>query len=300
MSEAIKPSSDAITPFKVDIPQAELDSLKSRLANTRWPEREVVADWSQGIPLAYTQELAAYWAEDYDWRRWERKLNSWDQFTTEIDGATIHFLHIKSPHPNALPLVITHGWPGSIVEFHKVIEPLTNPDNPEHAFHLVVPSIPGYGFSGKPTAAGTSAEEVGKLWGSLMARLGYDRYVAQGGDWGALITQCMGITETAHCAAIHVTLAMGARPILPEPGSGVELSDAARRTIERLQFYRDWDSGYSKQQATRPQTLGYGLVDSPAGQHRERPNRLCRVSRRDRSTGTGVGRGQLHEHRALV
>jgi pimeloyl-ACP methyl ester carboxylesterase len=254
--------SDAVTPFTVEIPQSQLDDLKARIENTRWPEAETVDDWSQGIPLDYTRELARYWAEEYDWQRWESKLNSWDQFTTEIDGVDIHFLHIKSPHENAVPMVITHGWPGSIVEFYKVIEPLTQPDNPEHAFHLVVPTIPGYGFSGKPTSPGTSAEEVGKMWGKLMARLGYDRYVAQGGDWGALITQCMGITETEHCAAIHTNM-----PLAPPDEEGMQdMTDFEIKALEGMGHYQQWDSGYSKQQATRPQTLGYGLADSPVGQ----------------------------------
>lgn len=254
--------SDAITPFTVDIPQQALDDLTARIANTRWPEQELVDDWSQGIPLAYTRELATYWAQDYDWRRWEKTLNGWDQFTTDIDGVSIHFLHIKSPHANALPMVITHGWPGSIVEFHKVIEPLTNPENPDHAFHLVVPSIPGYGFSGKPANTGTSAEQVGKMWGQLMARLGYERYVAQGGDWGAMITQCMGTTETEHCAAIHVNM-----PLCPPDEEGMkDMTEFELEALNGMAHYNQWDSGYSKQQSTRPQTLGYGLADSPVGQ----------------------------------
>ena len=254
--------SDAITPFTVDIPQSELDDLKTRIANTRWPEKEVVDDWSQGMPLAYTKELAKYWAEEYDWRHWESKLNSWEQFVTNIDGIDIHFLHVKSPHDNARPMVITHGWPGSIVEFHKVIEPLTNPDNPEDAFHLVIPSIPGFGFSGKPGAAGTSAETIGKIWGKLMARLGYERYIAQGGDWGALITQCMGTSETEHCAAIHINM-----PLCPPDEEGMQdMTDFEIKALEGMGHYDKWDSGYSKQQGTRPQTLGYGLADSPVGQ----------------------------------
>lgn len=249
-------------PFTVDIPQQALDDLTARIANTRWPEQELVDDWSQGIPLAYTRELATYWAQDYDWRRWEKTLNGWDQFTTDIDGVSIHFLHIKSPHANALPMVITHGWPGSIVEFHKVIEPLTNPENPDHAFHLVVPSIPGYGFSGKPANTGTSAEQVGKMWGQLMARLGYERYVAQGGDWGAMITQCMGTTETEHCAAIHVNM-----PLCPPDEEGMkDMTEFELEALNGMAHYNQWDSGYSKQQSTRPQTLGYGLADSPVGQ----------------------------------
>jgi pimeloyl-ACP methyl ester carboxylesterase len=258
--------SDVITPFRVDIPQSQLDDLKARINNTRWPEKETVSDWSQGIPLAYAQELATYWAQDYDWRRWENTLNAWDQFTTTIDRIDIHFLHVKSPHENAQPMVMTHGWPGSIVEFHKVIGPLTDPTahggDAADAFHLVIPSIPGYGFSGKPTEAGTSAEQIGKMWGQLMARLGYERYVAQGGDWGALITQSMGQSETEHCAAIHINM-----PICPPDESGMQdMTEFELAALTSMGEYDQWDSGYSKQQSTRPQTLGYGLADSATGQ----------------------------------
>jgi len=253
---------DAVTPFRVDIPRAELDDLKARIARTRWPEKEAVDDWSQGMPLAYTRELADYWARKYDWRRWEARLNGWDQFTTEIEGIDIHFLHVRSPHADALPMVITHGWPGSIVEFHKIIEPLADPADPAQAFHLVIPTIPGYGFSGKPASAGIDAAEVGRMWGTLMARLGYDRYVAQGGDWGALITQSMGVTETRHCAGIHVNM-----PICPPDEEGMkDMTEMEAAALESMAYYEEWDSGYSKQQSTRPQTLGYALADSPVGQ----------------------------------
>ncbi len=259
-----------IRPFTIDVSDALLDDLRSRLRNTRWPERELVDDWSQGTPLAYIQEVCEYWAEQYDWRASEAKLNRFDQYVTEIDGLDIHFVHHRSPHPDATPLILTHGWPGSIVEFHKVIEPLSDPTrhggDASDAFHVIAPSLPGYGFSGKPTVTGWGVDKIAVTFAELMARLGYDRYVAQGGDWGSGVTTALGALDAEHCAAIHITLAMGARPILPEPGSGIELSDAAQRTLERIQFYRDWDSGYSKQQATRPQTVGYGLADSPAGQ----------------------------------
>jgi pimeloyl-ACP methyl ester carboxylesterase len=259
-----------IRPFTIDVSDALLEDLRSRLRNTRWPERELVDDWSQGTPLAYVQEVCAYWAEQYDWRSREAALNRFDQYVTEIDGVEIHFVHHKSPHPDATPLILTHGWPGSIVEFHKVIEPLTDPTRhggeAADAFHVIAPSLPGYGFSGKPTVTGWGVDKIATTFATLMARLGYSRYVAQGGDWGSGVTTALGALDAEHCAAIHVTLAMGARPKLPEPGSGVEISDAAQRALERLQFYREWDSGYSKQQATRPQTVGYGLVDSPAGQ----------------------------------
>ena len=255
-----------ITPFKVDIAEAQLEDLRNRLDNTRWPEREAVSDWSQGIPLSYTRELAEYWRNDYNWRRWETKLNGWDQFTTEISGLDIHFLHVRSPHENALPMVVTHGWPGSIVEFHKIIEPLTNPvahgGKAEDAFHLVVPTLPGYGFSGKPSSQGTGVEQIGHMWGELMARLGYRRYVAQGGDWGSAVTHSIGQSQTEHCAAIHINMPV----VAPAEDTMDNLSEQEQAALESIGHYDRWDSGYSKQQSTRPQTLGYGLADSPVGQ----------------------------------
>ena len=256
----------AVKSFTVDIAQSQLDDLQLRLSHTRWPEKETVEDWNQGIPLSYTKELAQYWAEEYDWRRFERKLNEWPQFITEIDGIDIHFIHCKSPHENALPLIISHGWPGSVVEFHKVIDALVNPTahggSAEDAFHVVAPSLPGYGFSGKPTKTGTSVVQIGSMWGKLMARLGYDRYVAQGGDWGSMITQSMGQTQTQHCAGIHINMPI----VAPDPETMNDLTPQEISALEGISFYNDWDSGYSKQQSTRPQTLGYGLADSPVGQ----------------------------------
>jgi pimeloyl-ACP methyl ester carboxylesterase len=253
---------DAISPASIDIEGDALDDLKQRLGNTRWPEEEVVEDWSQGIPLAYTQELARYWEYQYDWKRWEAKLNKCNPCSTVIDGLDIFFLHVQSPYPDALPMIMTHGWPGSIVEFHKVIEPLTRPDDPADAFHLVIPCLPGYGFSGKPKAAGVGAEVIGKMWGTLMARLGYQRYVAQGGDWGSMVTHCMGASETDHCAGIHVNM--------PIVAAGEEdlanLTEFEQQALAAMDHYSKWDSGYSKQQSTRPQTLAYGLADSPVGQ----------------------------------
>ncbi len=257
-------SSD-VRPFTIDVSDELLDDLRSRLRNTRWPERELVDDWSQGTPLAYVREVCDYWAEQYDWRASETALNRFDQFVTTIDGLDLHFVHQRSPHPDATPLLLTHGWPGSIVEFHKVIDPLTNPTahggEAADAFHVIAPSLPGYGFSGKPTVTGWGVDKIATTFAELMARIGYDRYVAQGGDWGSGVTTALGALDAEHCAAIHITLAMGALPNLDG-----ELSDAAMKTLGRLKYYSDWDSGYSKQQATRPQTVGYGLVDSPAGQ----------------------------------
>lgn len=243
-----------IRPFRIAVPNGDLDDLRERLHRTRWPERECVDDWSQGIPLDYTRDLAAYWADGYDWRAREARLNEFDQFVTEIDGLDIHFIHQRSPKADALPLVITHGWPGSIVEFSKVIEPLTED------FHLVCPTLPGYGFSGKPTAAGWNIERIARAWDTLMRRLGYHRYGAQGGDWGSVVTTQIGRNGNG-CIAIHTNMPIG-RPAGPVDQPTPEEAEALRA----LAHYQKWDSGYSKQQSTRPQTLGYGLADSPVGQ----------------------------------
>lgn len=255
-----------ITPFVVAIDEAELEELRRRILQTRWPDQQTCGGWDQGVPLAYARELADYWANGYDWRRWEDKLNQWPQFRTAIDGIDIHFIHRRSPHDNALPLIISHGWPGSVVEFHKIIEPLAEPEKyggaAEDAFHVVVPSLPGYAFSGKPTATGTSVEAIGRMWGKLMARLGYDRYVAQGGDWGSIITQSMGITETEHCAAIHTNMPL----VTPDPDTMDNLTEREQSALDGMAYYGASDSGYSKIQSTRPQTIGYPLADSPVGQ----------------------------------
>ena len=254
-----------VEPFRIAVPDDDLVDLRDRLHRTRWPERECVNDWSQGIPLAYTRELAGHWADVYDWRAREAALNRFDQFMTEIDGLDIHFIHQRSPHAHALPLIITHGWPGSIAEFHKVIEPLTDPTahggQAEDAFHVVCPSLPGYGFSGKPTSTGWGVGKVAEAWETLMTRLGYDRYGAQGGDWGAAVTTAIG-HNLGHCIAIHVNM-----PIALPPAEGLDNPSAEeQRALAAWAHYEEWDSGYSKQQSTRPQTLGYGLVDSPVGQ----------------------------------
>ncbi|TPG33811.1 epoxide hydrolase family protein [Mycolicibacterium hodleri] len=254
-----------VEPFRIDVPDDVLADLRRRLANTRWPEPECVDDWSQGIPLAYARELAAYWGNDYDWRPREAALNRFDQFTTEIDGLSIHFVHQRSRHPDALPLVITHGWPGSIVEFHKVIAPLTDPTahggRAQDAFHVVCPSLPGYGFSGKPTSTGWNTNRIAQAWETLMVRLGYDRYGAQGGDWGAAVTTDIG-RNIGHCIGIHTNMPSGR----PPTGAVEKPTDEEKTALAALKHYRDVDSGYFKQQATRPQTLGYGLVDSPVAQ----------------------------------
>jgi pimeloyl-ACP methyl ester carboxylesterase len=256
----------AIEPFRIQATNAQLDDLRRRLRATRWPDRETVDDWSQGIPLAYVQDVCAFWADKYDWPAREARLNRFPQFRTPIDGLGIHFLHVRSPHADALPLVISHGWPGSIVEFHKVIEPLANPTQhggeARDAFHVVCPSLPGYGFSDKPTRAGWKVERIASAWSELMQRLGYARYVAQGGDWGAMVTTAIGLQDAAHCAGIHLNMPIAT----PDPATMNELSDAEKAALASMQHYERWDSGYSKQQSTRPQTLGYGLSDSPAGQ----------------------------------
>jgi len=255
----------AVSPFRIAVPDAVLTDLKSRLRNTRWPEAEVVDDWSQGAPLKWIKDVCGYWAEQYDWRKREAALNRFAQFTTDIDGLGIHFIHARSPHPQAMPLIITHGWPGSVVEFHKVIEPLVDPvahgGSAADAFHVVCPSLPGFGFSAKPMAAGWGVDRIAKTWAVLMDRLGYARYGAQGGDWGSAVTTALGAQDPDHCAGIHITLAMGTRP---NPGEQPTPEEA--RALKGLQYYADWDSGYSKQQSTRPQTLGYALTDSPSGQ----------------------------------
>jgi epoxide hydrolase len=252
-----------LKPFRIDVPSEVLDDLQARLAHTRWPEAECVDDWSQGIPLAYTRELAAYWADGYDWRSREAALNRFDQFTTEIDGLDIHFIHQRSPHEDAFPLVITHGWPGSIVEFQKVIEPLVNPASgrAEDAFHVVCPSLPGYGFSGKPARTGWGVEKIARAWDTLMSRLGYDHYGAQGGDWGAAVTTQIG-RNRGHCIAIHLNMPIAR----PGKDSGGQLTEDEQQTLVEFDEHRKWGTGYSKQQSTRPQTLGYGLIDSPVGQ----------------------------------
>ncbi len=255
-----------IRPFRLDVSDDVLDDLRARLNNTRWPDTETVDDWSQGTPLAYLREVCHHWGDPgrYRWREREAAINRFDQFITEIDGLDIHFVHQRSPHDEALPLIITHGWPGSIVEFHKVIEPLSDPTrfggDAADAFHVVAPSLPGFAFSGKPTEPGWGVERIGGVWAELMACFGYDRYVAKGGDWGSAVTSHLAGTDPDHCAAIHLTMAMSARP------TGAPSTSEEHEAIARIEYYRDHDSGYAGQQQTRPQTVGYGLHDSPAGQ----------------------------------
>lgn len=255
-----------IQPFTINVAEAELADLQQRLQLVRWPDKETPDDWSQGIPLAYMQEIHAYWRDEYNWKSREALLNRWPGFVTEVDGLDIHFLHIESPEANARPMILTHGWPGSIVEFQKVIAPLTDPvahgGDKADAFHLVVPTLPGFGFSGKPDAPGWSIDRIARAWDTLMVRLGYEQYFAQGGDWGAIVTQSIGVQNLGHCAGIHVNMPV----VTPDPEQMSDMTEQEQGALAALQFYDQWDSGYSKQQSTRPQTLGYGLGDSPTGQ----------------------------------
>lgn len=253
-----------ITPFTVAVPDADLTDLRDRLARTRWPEAETVDDWSQGVPLAYLREVCEHWRTAYDWRAVEARLNALGQFRAEVDGLGIHFIHQRSPHDDALPLVMTHGWPGSVVEFLKVIGPLTDPTShggrAEDAFHVVCPSLPGYGWSDKPTDTGWGVPRIAAAWTALMGELGYDRFGAQGGDWGSMVTSALGANHAAHVTGIHLNMAIAV------PSSMEDLTEAEQSALEGMQHYQRWDSGYSKQQSTRPQSLAYGLADSPAGQ----------------------------------
>jgi pimeloyl-ACP methyl ester carboxylesterase len=257
--------SEVIEPFVVDVPAGDIEDLKDRLRRTRWPEKEPVGDWSQGVPLDYLKELCRYWLEEYDWSSRQAKLNAFPQFRTEIDGLGIHFIHVRSPHEDAFPLVVTHGWPGSIVEFLEVIGPLTDPTahggDAADAFHIVAPSLPGYAWSDKPTQTGWGTSRTAGAWAALMARLGYDRYGAQGGDWGSMVTQCIGRQDADHVAGIHINMVFG----FPGPDDG-EQTEKEKAALASVEDYNRWDSGYSKQQSSRPQTIGYPLVDSPAGQ----------------------------------
>ena len=264
---------ESIRPFHISFPQADLVDLRRRIAATRWPERETVADDSQGVQLATMKALARYWGTEYDWRKVEAKLNSYPQFVTTIDGLDIHFIHVRSKQPNALPIIITHGWPGSIIEQMKVIDPLTNPTayggKPEDAFDVVIPSLPGYGFSGKPTAAGWDPAHIARAWIVLMKRLGYTRYVAQGGDWGNCVTELMALQAPPGLLAISTNMAAtvpadidkaafaGAPP--PSNLSGDEL-----HAYEQLAFFYKHGLGYATEMANHPQTI-YGIADSPIG-----------------------------------
>ena len=254
-----------IKKFYLGIPQSKLDDLQQRLTLTRWPEKETPDDWTQGIPLSYMKEIHDYWLNDYDWRKHEKEINKFPQFLTTINELDVHFIHFKSPHKNAKPLIITHGWPGSVVEFFKVIERLADPkidgSNSEIAFDIITPSLPGFGFSGKPEKPGFGVEKIADTFSKLMQTLGYEKYFAQGGDWGAAVTTALG-TQDSNCEAIHLNMAV----VSPDMETMNDLTEFEQQALAGFQFYQEWDSGYSKQQSTRPQTLGYGLTDSPIGQ----------------------------------
>jgi pimeloyl-ACP methyl ester carboxylesterase len=256
----------AIRPFRIDVPEDQLAELRRRIAATRWPSAELVADRSQGVQLATLQALASHWTTDYDWRKVEARLNALPQFTTEIDGVEIHFIHVRSRHEDALPLIMTHGWPGSVIELLDTIGPLTDPTahggTPEGAFHLVLPSLPGYGFSGEPTELGWENGRIARAWAELMDRLGYTRYVAQGGDVGAAVTDAMGRQAPEGLLGIHVNLlalAIGLKDQLPAK------SEQERAAHDALNTFTTDGFGYFLEQSTRPQTIGYSLLDSPVG-----------------------------------
>lgn len=257
-------ANDAIRPFKIDIAQSQIDDLNTRLSMARFPEKSPADGWEQGIPLDYMRELTDYWRGEYDWRRCEKTLNQYDHFLTEIDGLDIHFMHIKSPRSDAKPMIMTHGWPGSILEFIDVIEPLTNPSDADTpAYHLVIPSLPGYGFSGRPADTGWGAERTAKAWDVLMVRLGYNRYFAQGGDWGSLVTCMLGVQNQGHCAGIHINLV-----VVGPPSEDIvqTLTPDEMASLAHFAKYQTQGAGYAEIQRTKPQTLGYALSDSPTGQ----------------------------------
>jgi epoxide hydrolase len=266
------PDDTGIRPFRIDIPQADLDDLRQRLARTRWPDELPGIGWSRGVPVDYLKQLAGYWRDGYDWRKHEARLNELPQFTTTIDGQNIHFLHVRSPEPEALPLILTHGWPGSVVEFLDVIGPLADPrahgGDPGDAFHLVIPSLPGYGLSGPTREPGWTTDRIAVAWAELMARLGYRRYGAQGGDWGAFVSPELGRIDPEHVVGVHVNAAtIGFIPFGGvDPEELATFTDAEKARVERLNRFMSDQYGYFQIQATRPQTLAYGLTDSPVGQ----------------------------------
>jgi pimeloyl-ACP methyl ester carboxylesterase len=265
----------AIRPFAIETSDTELQDLRQRIEGTRWPDRELVPDHSQGVQLATIQELAQHWASGYDWRQCEARLNSLPQFKTEIDGLDIHFIHVRSPHDDALPLIITHGWPGSVIELLKVVDPLTNPTahggSAADAFHLVIPSMPGYGFSGKPTTTGWGPEHIAKAWVELMKRLGYSQFAAQGGDWGAIVTDLMATQEPPELLGMHTNMAGAVPPqvsralnVLPTGETPAGLSAEEERAFERLSQFFTTGTGYAVEMGTQPQTV-YAIADSPVG-----------------------------------
>lgn len=257
----------AVQDFHLAVPDDQIADLHRRLDAVRWPEKETVDDWSQGVPLAFMQRFCHYWRHEYDWRRCEATLNRFGQYRATIDGLGIHFLHLRSPEPDALPLLLTHGWPGSVIEFVKAAEPLSNPaahgGDPRQAFHLVIPSLPGYGFSEKPSKTGWDVVRIARAWTQLMRLLGYQRFVAQGGDWGAMVTTALAGQAPPECLGVHLNMPLA----FPTPEDlAAELTPAEAAALAHFKAFNEQGNGYSKQQSTRPQTLGYSLVDSPVGQ----------------------------------
>jgi pimeloyl-ACP methyl ester carboxylesterase len=265
VTDARTTADTSIRPFRVDVPDEALADLRQRVAAARWPHRELVADRSQGVQLATVQELARYWATEYDWRRCEARLNVLPQFTTEIDGVDIHFIRVKSPHEHALPLIMTHGWPGSVIEFLETVGPLTDPTahggRADEAFDLVLPSLPGYGFSGEPTEVGWAPGRIARAWAELMRRLGYTRYIAQGGDQGAAVTDAMGRQAPEALLGIHLNLLRTA--LAGDAPASAQPSEEERAALDAIAAFRTTGFGYFLEQATRPQTIGYALLDSP-------------------------------------
>jgi len=261
----VPPATDAVSPFSISLAQPAIDDLKRRLASTRYPERETVGDWTQGVPLDKARSLIEYWRDRYDWRRFEARANSFPHFRTRIDGIGIHFIHARSSHANALPIIFTHGWPGSFVEFLDIIGPLTEPTrfggSADDAFHVVVPSLPGFAFSDKPSETGWDVERIAKAWATLMEHLGYQRWVAQGGDWGSGVTHTLAHLRPPGLIAAHVNWPFVFPPKQPENPAPAE-----KRAFERAAWFLGEQSGYFREQSTRPQTIGYAVADSAAGQ----------------------------------
>jgi pimeloyl-ACP methyl ester carboxylesterase len=264
-SIVVPPATAAVSPFTISLPQTAIDDLRNRLGYTRYPERETVGDWTQGVPLDKARALIAYWRDRYDWRRFEARANSFPHFRTRIDELGIHFIHARSSHTNAMPIIFTHGWPGSFVEFLEVIGPLTEPTrfggNADDAFHVVIPSLPGFAFSDKPFETGWNVERIAKAWSMLMQRLGYERWVAQGGDWGSGVTHALAHLRPPGLIAAHVNWPFVFPPKMPENPTPAE-----KRAFERAAWFQGEQSGYFREQATRPQTIGYAVADSAAGQ----------------------------------
>lgn len=256
----------SLEPFTPRFDDDAVHDAQKRLAQTRYPEAETVEDWQQGVPLSYCQELVRYWQDEYDWQRVPNQLSQYENWMTELDGVSIHVIHIRSPHTNAKPLLMTHGWPGSVLEFLDIIGPLTDPTQwggeADDAFHLIMPSLPGFGFSAKPTEAGVGVDRIASMWDTLMQRLGYEQYVAQGGDWGSLVTHALLLNEGSHCQAGHVNLPL----VLPDDETLSSTDPGEQATMAAALNYQAHEAGYSNQQSTRPQTLAYALADSPAGQ----------------------------------